>query len=761
MLAQSGLYAKHGRARRELPWYLLIGPQHSGKTSLLDFSGLDFPLNRAERRLTRDTRGSRSCDWYFTDRAVLLDTAGRYFTQARQPVDNSAWLNLLGLLRTRRRVRPINGVLVTLPVEELLDSQELRIEQLAATVRERLQEVHKRLRVDVPVYLVLTRADAVPGFDEFFDQLSREETEQVLGATFEHGQNGTDVERLGQTFDSLLARLNSQVLTRVHQERGVERRGLILQFPHQLGRVRDNLCLFAELAFAGNRYQRATQLRGYYLTRAPHTGFTAPETSAAEGAPDLEGSRRLPVLSARRARFIHDLLSRVIFAESGLASLDKEVRHRMHWGQRASFAVATGVVLVCAASWAGSFSANHERLEHLRGMAAQIQQQHSVLNPNDDLLAALPALNTSFEASRVFPEVQHVSLHERTGLYQGAPANRVLAAAYDGELRRQLLPRLARQLEAQIAASLSDREQLLASLRAYLMLNVREHRDRDWLQDWITTDWSLRYAGQGQVQAQLGGHLQRLLEQPFEHALDQTLVARARHVLRGESLAGVVYRELRDQARATADYRLAQHLGGQGNLFSGLDYPIPGFYTRRGYEQYFLTRGASMVNEILRDNWVLGDSSGLGPVQLRRLMVELEQLYFRDYAHHWSEALGRITLQPFESARQGAAQMAGLTAASSPLLRLLVEVRENTRFIIAAETQAAATLAAQAAVAPGGAAGQIASAAISQASTVATKALPETAKKTLQRRFSLNVRPHFKYMGADFTLSLVGKLDRE
>src|SRR5690606_12346193 len=39
------LYAGRGnRWRDELPWYLLIGPQGSGKTSLLDFSGLEFPL---------------------------------------------------------------------------------------------------------------------------------------------------------------------------------------------------------------------------------------------------------------------------------------------------------------------------------------------------------------------------------------------------------------------------------------------------------------------------------------------------------------------------------------------------------------------------------------------------------------------------------------------------------------------------------------------------------------------------------------------
>ncbi|RMS80645.1 type VI secretion system contractile sheath large subunit, partial [Pseudomonas savastanoi] len=28
-------------------------------------------------------------------------------------------------------------------------------------------------------------------------------------------------------------------------------------------------------------------------------------------------------------------------------------------------------------------------------------------------------------------------------------------------------------------------------------------------------------------------------------------------------------------------------------------------------------------------------------------------------------------------------------------------------------------------------------------------------------RVSLNIRPHFKYMGADFTLSLVGKMEKE
>ena len=112
-LKTSSLYrGRSERWRSDLPWYLLIGPQASGKTSLLDFSGLEFPINKIDRKLTRDTLGTRHCDWYFADNGVLIDTAGRYLTQPDADVDGSAWNTLLDLLRGRRRNRPLNGVLV-------------------------------------------------------------------------------------------------------------------------------------------------------------------------------------------------------------------------------------------------------------------------------------------------------------------------------------------------------------------------------------------------------------------------------------------------------------------------------------------------------------------------------------------------------------------------------------------------------------------------------------------------------------------------
>ncbi|MGN8125553.1 type VI secretion system membrane subunit TssM [Pseudomonas sp. 22082] len=739
-LKTSSLYrGRSERWRNDLPWYLLIGPQASGKTSLLDFSGLEFPINKIDRKLTRDTHGTRHCDWYFADHGVLIDTAGRYLTQPDAEVDGSAWTTLLELLRKRRRGRPLNGVLVTIPVETLTGGSEQDIETLARQVRARLQDVYQKLHVDVPVYLVLSKADKLLGFDEFFDQLTREESDQVLGTSFRKDQVGTDVTVLRNEFEELLRRLNSQVIMRMHSERDTQRRGRILDFPHQMGQIGERLCLLVDMAFTGNRYQRATQLRGFYLTSAPHLTQEMDSTTAGIGASLGMSAGVLPTLRSGRSRFIHHLLSRVIFPEADLAGLDKRERSRIHWGQRALYVGALGALVLFGMLWAGGFSANYERLENLRNLAQNWTQQRTALSPRDDAMGALKTLDTSYAATQVFPKKGDAAYHERMGLYQGQDVNPVVKEAYEHELEKQLLPRVATMLEGQIRANMKDREKLINSLRAYLMLNMKDRRDAAWLKDWIAADWSQRYTGNTAVQNGLNTHLERLLQQPFIYPLNEQLVTQARQVLRSESLATVVYRMLREQARNLPDYRFSQHLGPQGSLFIGTEYVIPGFYTQTGYQQYFSVQGASLVTDILRDNWVLGEGAGISDMDLRRLMVELEQLYFRDYANYWSEAVGQVALPPISDAGEGAEQLAGLTSANSPVLALLTEVRENTRFPAAADPVDEAGDAADALAGQKGKLGKVgklAAAAADKASALnVAKNLPDTAKKSLQRRF--------------------------
>ena len=92
--------------------------------------------------------------------------------------------------------------------------------------------------------------------------------------------------------EALLGRLNSQIITRMHQERDAQRRGLILDFPHQLSEIAAQLCVFSDMTFTGNRYQRASPLRGVYLTSAPHV-MASPATQNPEA--DIVESAQKPV----------------------------------------------------------------------------------------------------------------------------------------------------------------------------------------------------------------------------------------------------------------------------------------------------------------------------------------------------------------------------------------------------------------------------------------------------------------------------------
>jgi type VI secretion system protein ImpL len=265
------------------------------------------------------------------------------------------------------------------------------------------------------------------------------------------------------------------------------------------------------------------------------------------------------------------------------------------------------------------------------------------------------------------------------------------------------------------------------------MLNLEERRDPAFLQDWLASDWSLRYAGDEPTQKRLNAHFQRLLAEPFAaYPLNDDLVAEARQILRSESLANVVYRMLRDQARSLPDYRIAQALGAQAPLLLGSDYAIPGLYTQKGYQQFFVAQGLGLVRDILEDNWVLGEGNQLSDRDLGRLMVELEQLYFRDYANYWGEAIAQLSLEPIGNTAQGITVLTALTAANSPLLQVLVEVRENTRFDLPAAADQTDDLAAQAKL---GKKGKLAAAAAGKGLDAIAKSLPDTARRALQRRF--------------------------
>jgi type VI secretion system protein ImpL len=137
----------------DLPWYVIIGPPGAGKTTALVNSGLKFPLARgATPAAIAGVGGTRYCDWWFTEEAVLIDTAGRYTTQdSNSKADKESWLAFLDILKKSRSRQPINGVLVAISVEDVLTLPKQELALHADAVRMRLLELHQRLKVSFPV----------------------------------------------------------------------------------------------------------------------------------------------------------------------------------------------------------------------------------------------------------------------------------------------------------------------------------------------------------------------------------------------------------------------------------------------------------------------------------------------------------------------------------------------------------------------------------------------------------------------------------
>src|SRR5882724_8528851 len=221
----------------EQPWYVIIGPPGAGKTTALLNSGLKFPL-AAEmgQGAVAGVGGTRLCDWWFTENAVLIDTAGRYTTQdSNVAVDRAGWDAFLDLLRRTRPRQPLNGVIVAIALTDIAAAPPDERVAHARAIRRRIKELETRLGIRIPVYALFTKSDLIAGFTEFFDDLDRERRNQVWGVTFPlaKGEPGVVVQ-FPEELQLLVDSLNDRLFDRLQAEQSPERRVLIAGFPTQI-----------------------------------------------------------------------------------------------------------------------------------------------------------------------------------------------------------------------------------------------------------------------------------------------------------------------------------------------------------------------------------------------------------------------------------------------------------------------------------------------------------------------------------------------
>jgi len=700
----------------QLPWYVIIGAPGSGKTTALVNSGLQFPLaDRFGKTALRGIGGTRNCDWWFTNEAVLLDTAGRYTTQESEQIqDASEWNKFLGLLQKYRRRQPINGVIITISIADLLTQSAEASREQALNLRKRLTELHEQLGIRFPVYVLVTKADLLKGFRAYFSGFDKAQRDQIWGFTFPWEKAKlADFDLQGsfiQEFALLQQRLDAGLPDTMLRESDPQARAECFLFPQEFAALRPLLSDYLDTIFARSNFETEFSPRGIYFASGTQEGLpfdrVMGELNRALSLPQGKSgdnwdsvSKDEPVPGGKgQSFFIKHLLQNVIFQEAGIAGQNRwwELRSRaVIWS---GYAALLALLVILSALWFTSYGNNKDYLDEVQAKVPALDQEIKALRNRQqgDLFALLPLLNGLAELpqSEEF-DINHPPITRRMGLYRGNDVSDASQALYRKALEQMLLPEVAMRVTTWLRNDNgSDVEYSYEALKAYQMLYQPKHYDGKFLHSWVMLNLE-RNLPQNVTKAQirqLEWHLTQLLEQQIvasPYAKDDALISREQALINQQPLSTRVYGRLKRLLERDENLKpvsLATLGGPQSELVfsrkSGkpVNDGIPGLYTPDGYWNSFNAQIAPVTASLHEDDaWVLGSTTQ--PEDKQQTDNAVRQLYARDFITIWDSFLSDIQLNNSADLNQRINTARVLSSNNSPLRRLVVNLSQQLTLV--------------------------------------------------------------------------------
>ncbi|MBD2786020.1 type VI secretion system membrane subunit TssM [Xenorhabdus sp. DI] len=678
----------------QLPWYVLIGAPNSGKTTLLANSGLHFPLADHFKTFTPSgIKGTDNCDWWFTNHAVLLDTTGRYTTQDTLPEqDAHEWQCFTRLLKKYRTRQPLNGVIVTISVEDLLNPSKKTRDQQAYLLRRRLSELHEQCKIQFPIYVIITKTDLLKGFSAYFSHFDKTQRDQIWGFNFPW--NKTDLWNkadwnLGDVFEQqyrlLQERLEAElphILLHLNLPQQCAESYL---FPQEFAALRPLIAQYLDIVFAKSGFDIPYSPRGLYFT-----------SGTQEGVPDAT--------SAHRAYFLKNLLENT-FQEAGLASQNRWWVYRNRLLRGLGYTILAVIPGLIISLFFISYNNNKNYLMEVQDKIFPILNQAAELKKSThgiDIYTPLPILNKVADLGKS----PHFSLDDpplsyQMGLYRGEQINNASLTLYTEALQTLLLPQVVLLITSQLRQDNGNNtDDTYDTLKAYQMLCQAQHYDGRFLHHWVMQYLQAHLPpdiSQAQLQ-QIDGHLRQLLEGQVvtsPYVCDNQLIKQKQGLLGSIPPARLVYTHLK-QALLNhpnlSPVNLTTLAGPDaGLIFSHINgtpitQDISGMFTPAGYRIGTGKNLNTLIDKLYSQNtWILGRYTGAPNIGTpdperqapKEIALLVRQFYIRDYIQQWDNFLAGIHLNNIDNLEQRATIAQLLASDASPIRNLLINISKN------------------------------------------------------------------------------------
>lgn len=697
-----------------LPWYLVLGLENAGKTSLINRSGQNFVFSSVMRASGQKSENPYSFDWWIGDESVLIDPDGELLTQGNHSNDNDGamerrlWLHFVNWLERTRSRRPLNGIVLALDVSHLATATATERKAYANLLRARLRELMETLSTRLPVYIALTKLDLLHGFEPFFKHYSRSQREDVLGFTFSLDSiDDLDnwLNEFSKDYSQFVERINDVLPHAVSVPMDLEERNAIYSFTRQISGLKEILLQFFNDALASDQFSTSALVRGAYFTSVYQQGVP---TNAFDDAASRRYGLDHAINKAQQAKnstvyFTQKLFNNIIYPEAGLASDNFRVAKQKRRLIGLSVVAGSIATVLLVGTWHRYYLSN---VKHSDAVLAKVNEYKNEF-PSNLYLASqqdvLVPLNKIREATLEFgffrDKPQYIS---DFGLYQGHTIGPMVEATYLNLLENRFLPLLMADVVVQLNQAKTDEEKL-AVLRVYRMMVDKSGRYKDYVLDYFSKYWQQEFAGQRVIQEELLGHL--------DYAMLHTDLAgdRARGDRNAESVMKpydqVVAKVQSDLGSMPNDQRVYRNLklnaqtvlGPSINLrnligpvfdvvfeervVNSSSLYIPQMLTKKGFEDYFMPQSESVSELALIDSWVLGQSKSaqFSEADKHDLRNKIRSLYVADYTNTWRAALNEISVKYFSDINDAVSVLENFTGNIEPMQRLLRTLESNTQ----------------------------------------------------------------------------------
>jgi len=506
-----------------LPLLYILGEGNSAKTTSVLKSGLDPELLAGQIYRDQDVMATPVLNLWYTQQCVMVEAGDAV---RKSP---ALWSKLIRKTRPKAyrsamgTQAPVRAAVVCISCEQFLGaSASEAVLASARSTNQMLRNLAQQLGTEVPVYVILTKLDRIPDFNEYVRNLTSEEVSPPLGMAFARSEasSGLYAEKamseVSSSLDQLIFSLGEfrlELLTRESDQRNVDP---VYEFPRELRKLRNNLASYLVELARPSHLNVNPYLRGFYFTgvraHIVEQMVSAPARTPQAPPADAGATRMFSVQQAQAAStaptpqvvsqkvaqwcFLPKLFPVAILQDrSALASTSNS--GRTHVFRRVVFATLSFFLLAYLVCLIISYG-NNSRLEHEIASAANALPTRTVpattlasvqeLKALDQLRLALVQLGNYRQ--------QGAPLMYRWGLYHGDQLLEAARHIYFDRFQRLLLANtqnnLVVALNALPAASQPDSDYNAGynPLKAYLITTINPDKStREFLTPVLMQYW--------------------------------------------------------------------------------------------------------------------------------------------------------------------------------------------------------------------------------------------------------------------------------